>query len=174
MPSITWVWVRSNTELAALWLKSAETSGASLVASTPLSRLDLAAFSIAALISSAVVLREATNLKSIIDTFWVGTRMAGPVELAVELGEDAADRPGGAGRGRDQGLARRPRPPEIAVQRIQDALVAGIGVDGGHVALRHAHRLVEHGGDRGARQLVVQDALETTLCDLRSLLSFTP
>ena len=30
LPSTTWVWVRSKMELAGLWLKSADTSGASL------------------------------------------------------------------------------------------------------------------------------------------------
>ena len=70
----------------------------------------------------------------------------GAVELAVELGQDAADGLRGAGRGRDQRLSRRAGAPEIAVQRVENALVARVGVDRRHIPLGNAHRLVEHSG----------------------------
>ena len=86
LPSTTWVWVRSKMELAGLWLKSADTSGASLTVRIPLSRLPLAARRIALLISSAVVLRLATKLRSTIETLAVGTRIAVPSSRPLSSG----------------------------------------------------------------------------------------
>ncbi len=85
VPSITAVWLRSSVELAALWLKSIETSGSDVVSRTPLSG-PLAAAVIAALISSARVARLATKEKSIIDTLGVGTRRATPSSLPASSG----------------------------------------------------------------------------------------
>src|SRR3546814_10034986 len=66
-PSITCVWVESKVELAGLWLKSIETSGASLKARMPFSAPPAASL-IAALTSCEEVSRLLRNLKSTIDT----------------------------------------------------------------------------------------------------------
>jgi len=84
-PSMTWVWLRSKVELAWLWLKSIETSGSSLISSTPESGPAAAALT-AVLISSALVSRPAVKVKSINDTFGVGTRMAVPSSLPASSG----------------------------------------------------------------------------------------
>src|SRR5882724_2138615 len=83
LPSITWVCLRSKVELAGLWLKSDDTSGWSFVARMPLRGLLLAvaASMMALLTSSTEVGRFGTNLKSIMETLGVGTRMDEPSSL---------------------------------------------------------------------------------------------
>src|SRR5262249_28165540 len=87
-PSMTWVCPRSKTELAGLWLKSLDTSGWSLTASTPRSGLLLAvaASVIAALMASTVVAVLGTNLKSMSETLGVGTRIEVPASLPESSG----------------------------------------------------------------------------------------
>ena len=72
----------------------------------------------------------------------------GAVELALQCREYEPDRPRGAGRGRDQRQGSRPGAPQIAVQRVLEALVAGIGMDRRHVTALDADPLVQHIGDR--------------------------
>src|SRR6516165_4002887 len=72
----------------------------------------------------------------------------GAVELALERRQYQADRARRTGRGRDQRLRRGPRPPQVAVQGVLEALVAGIGVDRRHIAALDADTLVQHMGDR--------------------------
>src|SRR5438874_7550753 len=84
--SSTWVWVTSKVELCESWLKSTETVAALLMPTMPWNRFDFAACSISELTSSAVVSRVASNLKSISDTFGVGTRIAVPSSLPLRAG----------------------------------------------------------------------------------------
>ena len=65
------------------------------------------------------------------------------VELALQVRQHQADRLGGAGRGRDHRQRGATRAAQVLVQRIDDALVAGVGVDRRHVAALDAERLVE-------------------------------
>src|SRR5665213_3914060 len=76
--SSTWVCVTSKVELCGSWLKSTDTVGALLMPTMPFNRFDLAASSISELVSSAVVSRFASNVKSINDTFAVGTAIRVP------------------------------------------------------------------------------------------------
>ncbi len=62
---------------------------------------------------------------------------------------------------------------EILVRGIERKLIARVGMDRRHEAAFDADRVVHHLGD-GARQFVVHDAADTTMCSLRSLLSLTP
>src|SRR5207253_10232979 len=71
------------------------------------------------------------------------------VELAVQLGEDEADGARGARAARDDGGGGGARAAEILVGQVEDALVVGVGVDGGHQAAPDAERLVQHLGDGG-------------------------
>src|SRR5690606_15288822 len=71
----TLVSVASKVLDAGLWLKSTDTSGSLVYASTPFIGPSAASFMIA-LISSTVVSRAATNDRSTIDTLIVGTRIA--------------------------------------------------------------------------------------------------
>src|SRR5271154_4740824 len=81
--SITTVCVRSKVDECGSWLKSVETSGAELVARMPLNRAEAAASFIAALISSTEVSRAATKVKSMTETFAVGTRIEVPSSLPL-------------------------------------------------------------------------------------------
>ena len=83
---MTWVWVKSNIELWGLWLKSLETNGAEFVASMPFNG-PFAALLIASLILSAVTSFLGTNVRSIKDTFGVGTLIAVPSNLPLRLGK---------------------------------------------------------------------------------------
>ncbi len=65
--------------------------------------------------------------------------------------------------GRDDAQRRRPCSPKILVGQVQDALVVGVGVDGGHQRLLDAEGIAENfghrsnavGGARGIGQDVV-------------------
>src|SRR5258708_10998924 len=84
--SITTVWVRSKVDEWESWLKSVETSGAELVARMPLKRAEPAASVIAALISSTEVSRAVTKVRSMTETFAVGTRIEVPSSLPFSAG----------------------------------------------------------------------------------------
>ena len=84
--SRTWVCVTSKVELCESWLKSTDTVGALLIPRMPFKRFDLAASSISELISLGVVSRAASKVKSISDTFGVGTRIAVPSSLPLSAG----------------------------------------------------------------------------------------
>src|SRR5262245_3152820 len=70
LPAITLVWSRAAVDECGSWLKSIDTFGWLVTASTPFS-LPFAAAISAWLISSAVVERLATNFRSTTDTFGV-------------------------------------------------------------------------------------------------------
>src|ERR1700730_10018678 len=72
VPFCTLVWSMWNVDECGAWLKSIETVGALVYARMPVRCCSLARF-IVALIPSLVVLREATILRSITETFGVGT-----------------------------------------------------------------------------------------------------
>mmetsp|Transcript_24576 Transcript_24576/g.60390 ORF Transcript_24576/g.60390 Transcript_24576/m.60390 type:complete len:386 (-) Transcript_24576:348-1505(-) len=69
------------------------------------------------------------------------------VELALELGKDEGDRLGSAGGGGDDIEGSGAGAAEVAVGRIQDALVTGVRVAGGHGALDNAELVVQHLGE---------------------------
>ena len=66
-----------------------------------------------------------------------------PVELAGELREHEADRLRRPGRGRDEVDGRGPRPPQVLVGHVLEALVRGVGVDRGHQPTLDAHGVVQ-------------------------------
>ena len=74
-----------KTDERSSWLKSIETFGLSVKPRMPLSG-PFAAFFTASLISSLVVARLATNLRSMTETFGVGTRIAEPSSLPLSSG----------------------------------------------------------------------------------------
>src|SRR5215472_990968 len=129
--SSTCVCVTSKVELCGSWLKSTETVGALLMPRMPRSRFDFAASSISELISSPEVSRAASNVRSISDTLAVGTRIAVPSSLPFKAGNTSP-------------IARA---AQVAMQRVLQALVAGIGVDRRHEAALDADALVEYIGD---------------------------
>src|SRR5579875_3127926 len=79
--SMTLVCVRSKLEECGSWMKSLDTTSSFTTAMMPRKRFELAAFSISALISCALVSRLAENLKSISETSGVGTRIEVPSSL---------------------------------------------------------------------------------------------
>src|SRR6516162_8264823 len=72
----------------------------------------------------------------------------GAVELAFERRQDQADRPCRSGRGRDHRLRRATSAPQVAVQGVLEALVAGIGVYRCHETAIDADALMQHIRDR--------------------------
>src|SRR5690606_4220541 len=70
------------------------------------------------------------------------------VQLALQFRQHQAHGLGCAGGGGDHAEARRARAVEVLVHRIQRRLVAGVGVDGGHVAALDAKQVVQHLGHR--------------------------
>src|SRR5580765_1407314 len=95
----------------------------------PLSCCSEARF-IASLTSSLLVAFFATILRSITETFGVGTRMATPSSLPLSSGST-----------RPIALAA---PVEVVVHRVERRLVAGVGVDRRHESGFDADRVVEH------------------------------
>src|ERR1700744_4849357 len=75
LPGITLVWVASNVLEAGLWLKSIDTSGRVLTASTPLSAppkdFPDAASAMASLMTASVTGLPTTHLKSTTETLGV-------------------------------------------------------------------------------------------------------
>ena len=115
------------------------------------------------------VLRLATNLKSTTETFGVGTRIETPSSLPFSSG---STRPTALAAPVEVGIMRQRRGAgavEILVHGVERRLVAGIGMDGGHQALFDAEGIVAAPAASGARQLVVQDALEMTMWSFVSL-----
>ena len=143
VPSTTCVPFRSKIELNGSWLKSVETSGFAFTPRMPLSG------PVGGFDHRVVDLFDggrARGLEGQIDQADIRHRHPdrGAVELALELGQHEADRLGGAGRGRDQIDGAGAGAVRVLVQRVDRALVAGIGVDRRHVAVLDADRLVQH------------------------------
>ena len=61
----------------------------------------------------------------------------------------------------------RARPSKIFVRKIKELLIVRIGMDRRHDAMLNAE-IVQQTLATGAKQLVVQEALETIWCDLAS------
>ena len=72
-----------------------------------------------------------------------------PVELALHLGDHLGERLGRAGGRRDHREAGGARAAHVLVRLVEDRLVVGVAVDGGHDAVHHAEALVEHLDHRG-------------------------
>ena len=88
----------------------------------------------------------------------------GAVQLALQGRQDQAEGLGGAGRGRDHRQGGGAAAVQILVHRIQRRLVAGVGVDGGHIAALDAEQVVQdlgHGGQGigGARAVGDDDVV---------------
>jgi hypothetical protein len=88
----------------------------------------------AALSSSAVMGFSAMKVRSTMETLGVGTRMAKPSSLPEHLGDDQLEGLGGAGRGGNHGEGGGAGAAQVLVRRVQDDLVVGVAVDGGHDA----------------------------------------
>src|SRR6516164_614895 len=88
----------------------------------------------------------ARGIKCEVDERDVGGRHAdrGAVELAFQGRQYEADRPRCAGRGWDHRLRGSASAAEIAVQRVLQALVAGVGVDRRHEAALDADALMQY------------------------------
>ena len=90
----------------------------------------------------------------------VGSRDAerDAIELTLELGEHKGHSLGSAGGGGHDVERGGAGAAEVAVGRVKDALVTGVGVAGGHGAIFNAKLVVEHLGEgreavRGARRV---------------------
>ena len=70
------------------------------------------------------------------------------VKLALEFGKNYGGGHGGPGGGGDHGHGRGSGTAQVFVRQIQDSLVVGIGVHGGHQSLGDAEGIVEHLGHR--------------------------
>ncbi|MNJ52402.1 hypothetical protein D3C77_477350 [compost metagenome] len=68
-------------------------------------------------------------------------------EFAGQLRQHQADGFGRTGLARDHRLGRRAGAERVAVVDVGEALVVGVGVDGGHQALLDAQLAVQHLGN---------------------------
>ncbi len=71
-----------------------------------------------------------------------------PVEFALQVGDHQRNGLGCPGGGRDDVQRRCPRPPQVRVRHIQDLLVVGVGMDGGHESALDNVLVVYHLGSR--------------------------
>ncbi len=71
-----------------------------------------------------------------------------PVHLALQRREYQADRLGRSRTGGNLGESGSPRPAEIGMRQIQDLLIIGVGVDGGHEAMADSEVLHDDLRDR--------------------------
>ena len=71
------------------------------------------------------------------------------VELAIEFGDDFADGLSSAGGGRDDVGGTGAGAADVAASKVEDALIVGISVDGGHGAADNAKFVVENFHHRG-------------------------
>ncbi len=82
------------------------------------------------------------------------------VELALEGGQHLADGRGGAGRRRDDRHRGGAGAAHVLVRQVEQVLVVGVGVHGGHPAALEAERVVQHldhGGEAVGRARRVRD-----------------
>jgi hypothetical protein len=70
------------------------------------------------------------------------------VQLAGHLRDDELEGLGGSGAGRDNGESGGAGAAQVLVWRVQDDLIVGVAVDGGHDAGRDAEGVVEDLDDR--------------------------
>jgi hypothetical protein len=75
--------------------------------------------------------------------------MAKPSSLPASSGMTSLTRLGGAGRGRNHVDRGGAGSPQIFVREVEDDLIVGIGVDGGHGAADDLEVVVDDLGDRG-------------------------
>ena len=97
----------------------------------------------AASISSTLVARSASIVRSTSEPVGVGTRTAMPLQATLQLGDDEPDRPRRPGARRHEVDGRRPGAPQVLVRAVEQALIGGVGVHGRHLAVADAHGLVE-------------------------------
>src|ERR1700716_4186405 len=144
VPSMTLVWSIWKVDEWGSWLKSIDTLGWSVQPRMPFSWLAAASFT-ALLISSLSVLRLPTNLKSIIETLGVGTRIATPSSLPLSSG---STRPTALAAPVEVGIIDSAAAVEVLVHGVERRLVACVGVDRGHESMLDADRVVQHLDDR--------------------------
>ena len=131
----------------------------------PSGSVSLAAF-IAALISLRLVAFAVLNVRSTTDTVGVGTRNAMPVSLPFTSGSTSATALAApVVDGMMLMAAAAPAFPVLARRTVDGLLRRRVAVHGGHQALGRGRSLPSGATcTTGARQLVVQLALETMLC----------
>ena len=78
-----------------------------------------------------------------------GHAVGDAVEFASQCGDDFAEGPGRACGGGNDVLSSRAGAARVFVTAVEDALVVGVGVDGGHHAAAQSEALVQHTRDEG-------------------------
>ncbi len=117
----------------------------------------------AALMESVVTsLPLTTATRMVVEPVAHGHALGGADQLLVQLGDYQADGLGGAGGvGHDVlGAGTGTTEVTLAMGAVQDHLVAGVGVHGGHDTALHGISVHFRALAMGARQLVVQLAAE--------------
>ena len=165
LPSITWVSDRSNTELCALWLKSTETKGKLLVPRIPLSGPFSAAIEIASLISLTLVSLLGVKVKSISETFGVGTRTDVPSNFPFNSGRTS---PTAFAAPVDVGIIEEDAVLDRCKSSWSVSTVLWSPVNACIVVIkpRSIPMALFKTYATGARQFVVQEAFEMTRCSL--------
>jgi hypothetical protein len=102
----------------------------------------------AALTSSTEVSFAERKVRSTTEPVGHGGADREAVELARELRQHERDGLRGARRGRDEVDRRRARAAQVGVRRVEQALVARVGVDRRHEAVLDADRVVDRLGER--------------------------
>jgi hypothetical protein len=85
------------------------------------------------------------------------------IQLASQVGDDQLEGRAAPGGGGDDAHRRCPGAAQVAVGQVQDLLIVGVGMDGGHKR-RAILNLSCTTLTAGARPLVVQEAFEMTWC----------
>ncbi len=124
-----------------------QTVGSSSYISTPLRAPSAAAFN-AALISATLVAFLSFTVRSTSDTLGVGTRTDEPLSLPLSAGSTSPIALAAPVVRRNHRQRRRAGAPQVVVHQVEDALVVGVAVDGGHQPALDAEAVVEHLGDR--------------------------
>ena len=79
--------------------------------------------------------RASSTTRSVIEPVGDGSADGDAVDLALQVREHEADRPRGAGRGRDQVDRGRPRAAQVLVREVEHLLVVRVRVDRRHEAV---------------------------------------
>ena len=103
----------------------------------------------AALISSTLVARSASTVRSTSEPVGVGDADREAGQATFEFGDHEPERLRRAGRGRNQVERGRAGAAQVLVRPVEQVLVGGVGVDRGHQAVADPDRLVQDLRDRG-------------------------
>ena len=83
-------------------------------------------------------------MKSVTEPVEVGDAEGHPMKFAVQLRQDQADSPGGAGTGGDYVHRRGAGSSKVRMTLVGDHLVVGVSMDSGHEAVFDSESVVEH------------------------------